>query len=202
LQFLDLRSAAIGMIGLGFMLSACSPHAATTAITPVAAQAAPADGARHTMSEETFSISGTSTHQTERERCSTGNDPPAPQWYISNWVGGSSTQSWQVNTATPATSTSELAITLTTDHPLVVTITSPTTVVASQTIAAGTSTVAYYDPNAASGVYTFSVRATVNDNGGDCGGTGTPTTYTDATYSGYYTWPGAPRYPLGKRASI
>gem|GEM_PF-7102024 len=28
-------------------------------------------------------------------------------------------------------------------------------------------------------------------------GSGTPTTYMDATYSGSYTWPGTLRYPLG-----
>ncbi len=189
------------MIGLSFMLSACSGHSATTSVTPRTAQAGPADGARHTMSGESAAISGTSTHVTERERCDTGNDPPNLQYYYSNWVSESSTQSWQVNSVAPVTQSSEVAITLTTDHPLVVTITSPGAVVANQTIPAGTSTVEYYNAGASTGVYTFSVRATVNDNGGDCGGSGTPTTYTDATYSGSYTWPGTPRYPLGKRSA-
>jgi hypothetical protein len=190
--------------GLALLLSACS-HASTAPATPAATGAqAPSGGVRETKSS-TINVSGSSTHYTEREKCPTGNDPPAPQWYTANYVSGSTSQSWQVNTATPWGASDPLAIGLTTSGgPLVVTIQTPQgTVVANQTIPANAySVVQYYDPNAPSGNYTITATGTTADNGADCGGivTSGPTTYTDSTYSGTITYPGAPRYPLtGKK---
>jgi hypothetical protein len=195
--------STVSIIGLALLATACSPQSSTAPATPSAANTAqqPSGGDRRPMSD-TATISGSSTHTSEREKCYTDNDPPAPQFYYSTWVSGSSVVSQEIDSTAPNSSSAVFSVSLTTSGgAAAVSIVNPSgTVVASTTIAGNSSgTLSYWDPSAQSGRWHVNVSGTVVDNGGDCGGIviSGPTTYTDTTYSGTVTYPGAVRFPLG-----
>ncbi len=187
-MIMNYRLAAAGA---AFLLAACSGGGNGTSTTPATSGAVPESHSRHIMSAGSTPASGSWSTAYHQEKCSTGNDPPNPQWYYVRVAtadsGGNTNYTTASTTAAPTSSATAIGISLSVPTGAIsVKLTDPNgTVVLDSGTSGSTFVSSYYAAGAPAGTYTLTVGGVT---WGDCGITTSSGTGVVSSWSGTLSW--------------
>ena len=160
-----------------------APTPAPTPIPPTPTPAPP---------RTTSFVNGQSVDESGTDKCPTGNDPPYPQFYRSNFNDGSPLQLYTFSASAPSASPVSIAVSVTSGSPLIVDlygpgVNGPSTLLQTAQSSSGALNVTYYAGGAVTGNYQLYIGGTVQISGDDCGIRLTTTTST-TTWTGTLTY--------------